>query len=260
MGGRRGQPLEQQRDRLERHVGKNGRAGRTRPPRALPVSASWISTWPLHAVHVHVLPGGHQGHRVVVEGDHRAPPQLGRRYGEDAGPSAHVDQTGRGRAERRRHPRAAARDGARETLLEQGESSPSGGVQAGAEPQPGVDHHVDERTGLGAVRGAAGSARCGRGGRGLPRRAYAHLSDDYRPEMGAPAFHPIARDVRGLDVEHPRLGEVLGQQSQEFIAGGGAVGRRIEHQDEPLLRRSGPARPPAIRRRPLLLERARASP
>ena len=184
-GGR--QPVEQGEDRLEGHVGKDGRLDEPVRGSICSTSASWSSTIVAHPVHRHVLPGRHQRDRVVVEGDDRPPPQLRRRDGEDARAGA---GSRRRRPARFRRAARTSRSSSPEPAQRQRPPSWSSrsvprvvGCRPVPKPSPGL-MTTSTRPAGGLSRGAS------QGGRMRTRPI------DDRPEVSAPALHPVARHAR----------------------------------------------------------------
>ncbi len=117
------------RDRLQGHVGQHGRTREPVRRGAGHVGLNHLNR-SVHTVLRDVLSGRLQGDGIVVEGEDGRPPQFGGRDGQDSRPGAGVDQW---------------TPGSLGALLQQLQRAPGGGMQTGAEAEPGIDDHVDGR-------------------------------------------------------------------------------------------------------------------
>ena len=136
-----------------------------------------------------------------------------------------------GPREPRRRPRLP-----RSLVLQQRQGAPGGGMQTGAEAQPGVDDHVHQRR----ARPAPARAR-------LPRRADPHLADRRWGGSGPSSRPPshaarLARSSR----TRPAAAQLGGQQRQHLVVGGHLLGADGIEDQRGLRTPAGPAsrRPP----------------
>ena len=118
-------------------------------------------------------------------------------------------------------------------------------MQTRAEAEAGIDDHVDERT-IGRRRTEHGRRglrrRVARRKRRLPWRPDSDPPDEYRPEVLAPAFHPVTRYGSGLHLHCPGPGERRREKRKHVFERGGTVSGRIEHEgDSPLRAPFAPA-------------------